>query len=73
MLSNIVMKNLLFAAWKNSSRPKIGQFEKLKALNAICFVMLLQSQDFLPPFLSAESPVFVVMVGPYHCADQAGQ
>ena len=27
MLSNIVMKNLLFAAWKNSSRPKIGQFE----------------------------------------------
>ncbi len=21
------MKNLLFAAWKNSSRPKIGQFE----------------------------------------------
>jgi len=27
MLSNIVMKNLLFAAWKNSSQPKIGQFE----------------------------------------------
>jgi len=27
MLSNTVMKNLLFAAWKNSSRPKIGQFE----------------------------------------------
>ena len=27
MLLNIVMKNLLFAAWKNSSRPKIGQFE----------------------------------------------
>jgi len=27
MLSNIVMKNLLFAAWKNSSRHKIGQFE----------------------------------------------
>jgi len=29
MLSNIVMKNLLFAAWKNSSRHKIGQFELL--------------------------------------------
>jgi len=27
MLSNTVMKNLSFAAWKNSLRPKIGQFE----------------------------------------------
>ena len=24
------MKNLLFAAWKNSSQPKIGQFEYIK-------------------------------------------
>jgi len=27
VLSNIVMKNLLSAAWKNSLRPEIGQFE----------------------------------------------
>ena len=27
MLLNIVMKNLLSAAWKNSSRHKIGQFD----------------------------------------------
>ena len=33
MLSNIAMKNLLFAAWKNSSRPKTGQFE-LKLLTS---------------------------------------
>jgi len=30
MLSSIAMKNLLFAAWKNSSQPKIGQFEILR-------------------------------------------
>ena len=27
MSLGIAMKNLLFAVWKNSSRPKIGQFE----------------------------------------------
>jgi len=27
MLSDTVMKNLLSAAWKNSWRPNIGQFE----------------------------------------------
>jgi len=30
MLSNTVMKELLFVAWKDSSRPKIGQFEYFK-------------------------------------------
>jgi len=33
MLLNIVMKNLLFAAWKNSSRPKIGQFELIRNMD----------------------------------------
>jgi len=37
MLSNIVMKNLLFAAWKNSSRPKIGQFEYQVKLQVTVF------------------------------------
>jgi hypothetical protein len=32
MLLNTVMKNLLFAAWENSSRPKIGQFELIRIL-----------------------------------------
>jgi len=32
MLSNIVMKDPLFAAWKNSSQPKIGQFELLRSM-----------------------------------------
>ena len=27
MSLGIAMKDLLFAVWKNSSRPKIGQFE----------------------------------------------
>ncbi len=30
MLSNIAMKNPLFAAWKNSLRREIGQFEHLR-------------------------------------------
>jgi len=39
MLSSIAMKNLLFAAWKNSSQPKIGQFEILvSVLLSICSV-----------------------------------
>jgi len=38
MLSNIVMKNLLFAAWKNSSRPKIGQFELLNEIAQECYL-----------------------------------
>jgi len=42
MLSSIVMKNLLSAAWKNSSRHKIGQFELLRTSNVMQNAMIVR-------------------------------
>ena len=41
MSLGIAMKDLLFAVWKNSSRPKIGQFELVR-----CWAMLRDKQDW---------------------------
>ena len=65
MLSNTVMKNLSFAAWKNSLRPKIGQFElynKIFWCNSFISVRLTREFEKLPFFLTVYHWVFCLPI-----------